>query len=191
MKSHITSIKYDYKHWKLFMLIGAFFILIGIYIIFFPFEHNVGAENVFGALGIFTGLGKVYLIFRHKIYVSARKWTLLVAVSEIIAGIFLLTFNGFTMIMLPFLLSFWILAGAITLIEEVSGIQQFHASQSEWLLGAIALTIISAFILAFLPLLGIVTTLIWAASCMIIMGIYYIILSLRLKGIASIYHQKG
>lgn len=188
MKPHITTIKDDCKHWKIFIAIGILFILIGFYTILFPFEHRIGSENIFGALGVLTGAGKIYFIFRHKAQIAIRKWTMSVAFSEIIAGIFLLTYNGFTMVMLPFLLSFWILAGAITLIEEASGIQQFHASQYEWLLGAIGLTIISTFILAFLPLLGIVTTLFWAASCMIIMGVYYVLLSFRLKAITKIHH---
>ena len=187
MKPHITTIKNDCKHWKLFITIGVFFILMGIYTIFFPFEHNIGSGNIFGALGVLTGVGKIYLVVKHRTSILERKWTVLVAMSEIVAGTFLLIYSGFTMIMLPFLLSFWILAGAITLIEEVSGLQQFHTSQYEWLLGAIGVTILFTFILAFLPLLGIVTTLIWAATCMIVMGVYYIFLSFRLKAISRIH----
>jgi len=188
MKHHITLIKNNSKHWPLFLIAGVVFTLTGIYCLFYPFAKPIGVAHIFGILALLTGIAKIVFSVKNKNDVPGWIWHLGIGVSDLLMGIVLLTYTGFSMIILPFLLSFWILAGTVTLIEEVSDIKNFHTPENEWIVAGGIFTLLSSFIVAFLPIIGVITTIFWSAASFIATGLFYIILSLRLKSIEDTFH---
>jgi uncharacterized membrane protein HdeD (DUF308 family) len=183
MQPHITLIKKDSKRWLALLLTGIIFIGVGCYSLLHPFAKNVSISRVFGAIALLTGIIKAVFTYTHKQVISYWKRHILVGFFDVLIGIFLLTFNGIFSLILPFILSFWILSGGISVMEETTDVNLFHTSDIDWLIVGGVLTIVSFFIVAYIPLLGSLAAVFFTTIFIIVVGLFYVALSWRLRSI--------
>ncbi|WP_207632935.1 HdeD family acid-resistance protein [Foetidibacter luteolus] len=187
MKYHISFIKNDSRHWSLFMCAGALFIVSGVYIAFFPFTRQWPVAHLFGFLALLAGIWKITFSAAKRGFVKRWKWHFAVGVSDMVAGAFLLVYQGYSSFIWPFLLGFWILAGIVTLFAELSDVNMMKATESEWLVAGAMLTILSPVLVTVLPVLGVVTTILWITVFLVVTGLFFIYLAIRLRHIKIRY----
>ena len=190
MKHHVTLIKKDSKSWFVFLLIGTVFIVAGCYTLLCPFTKYASVARVFGILALLTGIIKIVFSFKHRQVLSYWQRHIAIGISDTLIGIFLITFQGFSTLILPFILSFWILSGGIAVSEEAADIKIFHTSDTDWMIIGGAATLSSLFIIAYLPLLGSLAVMLSTVTFLIIIGVFYLILALKLKLIRKELHHE-
>src|SRR4051794_343378 len=120
MKHHITLVKNNSRGWLAFLLVGIVFTVAGCYSLLYPFAKNVSVSRIFGTLALLTGIIKIVFSFKHKQVLSYWQRHLAIGIADTLIGIFLITFQGFSTFILPFILSFWILSRGIAISEEAA-----------------------------------------------------------------------
>ena len=67
------------------------------------------------------------------------------------------------------------------MIEEITDINIFRTKDINWMLAGGVLTVVAIFVAAYLPILGSLTAVLAAAIFLIVVGLFYILLALRLR----------
>jgi uncharacterized membrane protein HdeD (DUF308 family) len=181
MKSHMESIRKDGKYWTAFLLIGIAFIITGSYSVFYPFAKHVSVARIMGLLALLIGVIRAGSSVKNRQAIAHWHRQVSIGIFNAAIGIFLLSYQGISMLILPFLLSFWVLSGSIALIEEATDINIFHTTDADWMLVGSILTVVAFLVAAYLPILGSITAVLAASIFLIIIGLFYIFLSLRLR----------
>lgn len=181
MQSHITLIKKDSKSWIAFLILGVIFIVMGYYCLLHPFAKNISITRLFGALALLTGIIKALFSNKHKPDIPYWKRHMLIGIADILIGIFLLSIHGIFKWIFPFIFSFCILSGGISVAEEATDVKLLHTSDTDWMFLGGVLTLVSFVAVAYLPLLGSLATVLFTTIALFIIGLIYIFLSWRLK----------
>ena len=189
MKSHVAFIRKDSNYWTAFLLIGITFIISGCYSVLYPFAKYASVARMVGMLSLLTGLIKVIFSVRNKHAITHWRRQAAIGALNIAIGVFLLSRQGFSILVLPSLLSFWVLSGSVALIEEATDIKVFHTTDADWMLVGGILTIVAFFVTAYIPVLGSITAILAAAIFLITVGLFYIFLSFRLRVIRKEFHN--
>jgi len=181
MKQHLALVRKDSKYWVVFLLIGFLFMITGGYSLLYPFAKNISIARIMGLLALLIGTVKIVLSIRKKAGIACWKRHVAIGISNVLIGIFMVSYQGFSMLVLPFLLSFWILSGGIAMIEETTDINFFRTSDTDWMLAGGILTVVCFFIAAYIPFLGAITAILAAAVFLFVTGLFYVFLALRLR----------
>jgi len=177
----MTLIRKDSKYWAIFLFIGVIFIITGSYSVFYPFAKHTGIARIMGLLTLLIGIMKVGFSMKDKQAIVHWQRQIALGIFNVLIGVFLLIYQGVSMLILPFLLSFWIVSSCIALIENISDINVFHSTDADWMLVGGILTVVAFLVAAYLPILGSLIAVLAAAIFLVIVGIFYIFLSLRLR----------
>lgn len=179
MLQHIRLVKNDSRYWVVFLITGTILILAGVYGTFYPFSTHTGLARFTGVAALHIGMVKLAFAFSNK-KIHGRKWQIVIASMDLTAGLLLLFYTGSGLFILPFLLSFWILAGLATLLETISGIKLSTYSETEKLAGALMMSLVCGAVVTYIPLVGVFVTIFFTVVILIITGAFYLFLSLRL-----------
>jgi len=177
----LALIRKDSKYWTIFLLIGIAFIITGSYSLVYPFARHTSIALIMGLLSLLIGIIKVIVSVKNKLAIMHWQRQIALGVFNILIGVFLLSYQGISVLILPFLLSFWVVSSCVALIEKVTDINVFHSTDADWMLVGGILTVVAFLVAAYLPILGSVTAVLAAAIFLVIVGIFYIFLSLRLR----------
>ncbi|MBW1836587.1 MAG: DUF308 domain-containing protein [Deltaproteobacteria bacterium] len=119
--------------------------------------------------------------------ISARKdmdnwgWRLAEGILDALFGIMLLANPGITAAVIPFLIGFWAFFYGILLFVDSFGSKK--AGYKNWWLELIAgiLTVIFGYIIAFNPVISVLTITVLIGISLLIVGIYNVVLSFDIK----------
>lgn len=154
--------------------------LAGVYGTFYPFSTRIGLARFTGVAALHIGIVKLAFALSNRKIAQAKKWHITTAVLDLVAGVLLLFYTGSGLFILPFLLSFWVLAGLVSLLETISGIKLSSYSETEKIAGALMISLICAAVVTYLPLIGIFITIFFTVVTLVITGAFYLFLSIRL-----------
>lgn len=188
MLQHIHLIKNDGRHWTVFLVTGTVLMIAGIYGTFYPFSTHTGLARFTGVAALHVGVVRAAFALSNRKTVSGFKWHVIIALLDLTAGLLLLFYTGSGLFILPFLLSFWILAGLVTLLETVSGIKLSSYSDTEKLAGAVMMSLLCGAMVTYLPLIGVFVTIVFTVVTLISIGAFYLFISIRLWLVQRKYH---
>lgn len=180
-KSTISEIRTDIKNWWVLLLIGILFIGIGILVFANPFESYVSLAGFFAASMMVSGLFQKWFAISNNNELEGWGWQLALGIMEFTIGLVLIFNLDFTIAILPFYVGFWLLFKSFALIGFSFELKS-HKVMNWWyfIVFGLLLTILS-WLIILNPLFGGMTIVIWTGIALIVAGIAYILLSLKLK----------
>ncbi|MBN9295639.1 MAG: DUF308 domain-containing protein [Filimonas sp.] len=169
------------KNWWLFVLFGIIFLVTGIWMLFTPLSSFLSLAILFSILILANGVSHLIFTISNWDHIDGRGWYLASAIMELVIGLILFVYPGITLITLPFIVGFWLIFRSVFVISAAFEMRNIGASDWGWLLlGGIILLLFSACVILN-PLVGAVYLVIITAIAIIMMGIAYTILGLRLR----------
>ena len=181
LKSTYKEIRTDIKNWWILMVLGILFVVLGIFVFTNPLESYMTIAVFFAVSMLISGLFQKWFAISNRDELIGWGWQLALGIMEAIIGIVLLFNLNFTMSVLPIYVGFWLLFKAFALIGFSFELKSYKVSNWwYYLVFGLFLTILSWFIILN-PLFGGITIVVWTGIALIVAGIAYTILSVKLK----------
>lgn len=167
------------KYWWMVLLYGIVAVLCGLYAIAAPIGAAIVFTWIIGAMSLADGVVSLFGIARKE-RVQSKGWLVFYALTSVLFGLVAIVFPIVTASVLMIFLGAWlIIAGVFRIILAIEIRKQIN---NEWLMiasGVLSILLGGLFLLS--PLAGIVTMSIWIGAAIILLGIFQIMTSLRLK----------
>lgn len=182
MSSLIQEFRRELKYWWLYLLLGAFFIFFGIYMLFNPGLSYEGLTYAFGWIIFFNGIFEVAFSIVNRKFMLGWSWYLMGGIISVMIGGYLLQRTDVSAIAIPIILGLWMLFGSMRIISSAVDLQRFHVKGWGWILFfGILLSIVSFAVLSDPKGVGMLTALTLAAFAFISYGLGYEMYALQLK----------
>ncbi|MDA2803509.1 HdeD family acid-resistance protein [Nocardiopsis suaedae] len=173
---------YMTRHWWVLTVRGALAVLFGVLAVFWPGITAVALAVLFGAYALVDGVLAGVLAFRTS--GSDRTPLVVEAVLGVLIGVVALIWPLATVIVLTILIGAWAVFTGV--VEIVTAVRLRKEISGEWLyiLGG-ALSVCFGLLIWFWPLQGAVAIALIIGVYAILFGVVFIVLSLRLRSMAS------
>ncbi len=179
----INDVAGSVKHWYLYMIVGALFLIVGVYMLFVPVESYVALSLLFAIMFIVAGVASVVYSISNREELSGWGWVLALGILSILMGVLMLIHPGLSMVTLAFLVGFTVLFQSASMFGY--SFEMKDQGVSDWwvvmTLGVLGM--IFAFILLFNPQFAGLSLVVWTAMAFMIIGFMEIYVSFKLKGV--------
>ena len=169
------------KYWFLPFILGIAFILVGIWVYFTPAVSYMALSMLFAATFVVSGLLGMIHAITNKDYLIGWGWSMIAGIAELLIGILLLARPEITAVVLALFVGFAILFRSITAIFWSLEIKKLQISNWVSLLILGVLGAIFAFILLWNPILAGLTIVIYTSLAFIMIGMFQVYFSLKLR----------
>ncbi|MDN3204950.1 HdeD family acid-resistance protein [Algoriphagus sediminis] len=182
MSNPIKSLKNSIKHWYLVTIIGAVFIILGIWVFQTPMASYLLLATIFSISFITTGVAEIAFALGNRERLENWGWYLASGGFSTLIGILLLSNPGLSMVTLPLYVGFGVLFRAIAGISFALSLKDTGTEYQSLLWLSIG-GVILAFLLIYNPGFVGMTLVTLTALVFILLGIVAIIFSLKLKDV--------
>jgi len=163
------------RHWWVFVLRGAGFFFLAIYLLGSPENALQIMGYLFSLAILFAGLTEIFHAYNDK-YSTVRSWHWIIGIVDIILGFILFSHVGTSVAILRIVLGLYILFRGISIL---SFRQSF--GRNWWVTIGGLIVFIFGLIVLFNGAFGNMTMVTWSAIAFLVMGLLNILLGLRLK----------
>src|SRR5699024_1404951 len=186
MSTFIKSVRNTVKHWYIPAIIGALFIILGIYVFTVPESTYKTLATLFSLSFLISGVLETYFSLRNKNELEGWGRYLASGIFNLIIGIILISKSGMAAAILPFFIGFTLLFRSFQGIGFAMDLK--NRGELRWGNLAIAsiLGIIFSFLLIVNPLFTGMYLVIFTALAFIFTGIKAIVLSFQLRKLKKI-----
>lgn len=181
MSGFLHSLTNTVKHWYLPLIIGILFILLGAYIMTVPLETYVTLSIFFSVSFFVTGLLEVVFSLQNSRSLQGWGWYLVSSLLSLAIGIYLMTYPGISITILPFVIGFTLLFRSFQLLGIAFDLKSSKVLGWGNLAIASVLGIILSFLLIANPLFTMVSVVTLTALSFMMVGIAAIVLAFNLK----------
>lgn len=171
------------KHWYLPLISGIVFIGIGILVFNTPLTSYLTLAAIFAITFLFTGILEILYAIGNRKGSDHWGWSLAGGIVDFLLGILLVSRPDITIIVLPFYIGFGILFRSIMAIGWSLELRRQQIGDWGNLLGVGIIGAVAAFILLWNPLLAGMTIIFYTALAFVVIGIFQVYLSFKLKKI--------
>lgn len=174
------------NHWWLILIAGILLLGIGIWIIVSPFQSFFDISIVISVGMMVSGFLEMIFSVRNRKSIKGWIWMLASGIIDFFVGACLFNFSLVTMVMLPLIVSIWILFRGIVATGYSLYIRSFGIKSWRWL-ACIAITIVLLTLLILLyPIYGVKTLIAYTGIGFILSGLFRVYLSLKFKKIKEL-----
>lgn len=169
------------------MLAGILCIIAGICVFAFPLESYVTLSILFGVLMLLTGAAQLIIASTSGNYLMMRGYFIVGGVLDVILGIFLCVYPGVSLVVLPIMMGLWLMYHSFMIISFGGDMDTFRLSGGGMLiLLGVLLLILSIFVLVDPFSVGVVTVLTVAGVGLIMLGLIFCAISVKLKDLHKV-----
>lgn len=169
------------KHWYLLLILGAIFVIMGIWILRTPVSSLIALTIFFAVTFLVSGIFEtIYAIANRKI-TDNWGWNLAGGVIDLLIGIILIANPGLSIVFLLFYVGFALVFRAIMTIGWAMQLNKQGFRNWGWVLAAGILGLLFSFLVLWNPAITGFVLVIYLAVAFIMVGIAQIVLSFRLK----------
>lgn len=180
------------RHWWLLLIAGLLCIAAGICVFVFPVESYVTLSILFGILMLLTGAAQLIIASTSGNYLMMRGYYIVGGVLDVILGIFLCVYPGVSLMALPIIMGLWLMYNSFIIISLGGDMDTFRLSGGGMLIVlGILLLILSIFVLIDPFSVGIITVLTVAGIGLILLGIVFCAISVRLKDLHKVMETEN
>jgi len=173
--------KRKFTYWWFPLLFGVIFIIIGIWILRSPVESLETITKIIGVIAIVSGT--VQLLFTLSNWKRIPGWgfQLMGGAIDLAIGIILVVNPAILLKIITIFVGIWLIVNSVTLLSRVWKTKQAKSVTWKWelILGFLLLLLAILFILH--PMILGISIALWTAMAFIILGLFRIILTIRLK----------
>ena len=171
------------KNWWLVLIKGIILIILAFVIFRHPVGTLVGITFYMGIGLLLTGIVLIIAAIAARNDMENWGWRLAEGILDALIGFMFLANPGITAAVIPFLIGFWAVFYGILLFVDSFGSKK--AGNKNWWLELIAgiLTAIFGYIIAFNPVISLLTITTLIGISLLIVGVFNIVLSFDIKKI--------
>lgn len=175
------SINRKPQYWVVPLLFGIAFIIIGFWILRSPEESFEKITKFIGIIILVSGL--IQLFFTIKGRRGVPGWGFLLAgdVFDIAVGIALLLNPSLLLKLITLFVGIWLIANSISIFIKAAETRKEQKSFWTWELGLGIFLMILAVIILWHPMLLGISIAVWTGLAFVIMGVFRIMLTFRLR----------
>lgn len=181
MSGLLKQAKQVVSNWWLFVILGVFLIIGGIWVMMTPVGSYISLSIFFSAMVFVNGIFDIVFSISNRQMLKGWGWYLTGGILEVLIGVILVIHPGITMAILPFVLGFWLMTGAVSTISGAFDLKSFHVKGWGWVLVLGVLLMISGFMVMANPIFGSGAIVIITSVAIITYGSSYIIFGIKLK----------
>jgi len=172
------------QYWWLMFCSGMLFIVLGIWMLAAPVSSYLSLSLLFAFGMIFAGIFETtFAISNHK-RLHGWGWTLSGGLIDIVLGSYLLNFPLLTMVVMPIIIGLWMLFRGFMAISSSIELRAYGVLDWVWLLLTGILIVVLSVLIIGDPFFGDINIVVWTAFAFLLSGIFRILLSLQLRGLA-------
>ncbi len=180
------EVKRSVKNWWLFVVLGIFFIIGGIWVMTTPLESYITLAIFFSVMIFVNGIFDIVFSISNSNMLKGWGWHLAGGILEVLMGIVLMIHPGLTMAILPLMLGFWLMFGAVSTISGAFDLKSYYVKGWGWVLVLGILLMIFSFMVIANPIFGAKSIVIMTSIAIIIYGVSYITIGLQLKKVKDV-----
>jgi uncharacterized membrane protein HdeD (DUF308 family) len=173
------------KHWYLPLIAGILFVVFGIYIFTVPLAAYVTLSIVFSIAFYFSGFSDIFFALNNQKSLDGWGWYLISGILTVLFGVYLMIYPGITMEILPFVVGFALLFRSFQGLGFALDLKKLGVSWGNLAFVSV-LGIILSFILLAKPLAAAISVVTITACTLIIVGVFGILLSFKLKSLKDL-----
>lgn len=181
MPGLLKEVKRSVKNWWLFLIMGIFMIIGGIYVMFIPLESYITLSIFFAAMVFVNGIFDIAFSISNYKVLKGWGWHLAGGILETLMGIVLMIHPGLTMAILPLMLGFWLMFGAVSTISGAFDLKSYYVKGWGWVLVLGILLMIFSFMVIANPIFGSGTIVIMTSLAIVSYGISYVTIGIQLR----------
>ena len=151
-----------------------------------PLESYLTLSIIFSVAFLLTGLLEIAFSISNRKELEGWGWHLALGILTLLVGIMLVDNSAITMVTLPFFVGFVVLFRSIMAISTSLELRNYYVLDWGYLFGMGIVGTIFSFMLLFNPSFAGFSLVIWTGLSLVILGIYSIYLSLKLKKLKDI-----
>ena len=178
--------KAAFKNWWLVLIKGIILIILAFVVFRHPVGTLVGITFYIGMGLLLTGIVLIIAAVAARNDIENWGWRLAEGILDALIGIMLLANPGITAAVIPFLIGFWAIFYGILLLADSFGSKK--SGYKNWWFELIAgiLTVIFGYIIAFNPVISLLTITTLIGISLLIVGIFNVVLSFDIKKIKKV-----
>ena len=172
------------QYWWTYLLLGLFFIGVGIWLFFDPVEQLSSFHRLLAVFVILSGFYQVVIgAWRHDTE-ERWWWKMIIGGLEFFLGLAALFFPGFSSVLLGAVVAGWMLLRGAFLITFAFRLRKLEAQPWFWLLAGGILTILLSAFVFFNPSESL-SIFFWIALNLLVTGLFHVLLSFDLRSLKA------
>ncbi|MFV0376040.1 MAG: HdeD family acid-resistance protein [Mangrovibacterium sp.] len=180
-RNFIKTIESSIKHWYVPLIVGALFVIIGIYTLVSPLESYVALAIVFSISFLVSGLSEIIFSISNRHEIDNWGWNLTFGIFTFLIGLLLVANPEISITTLPFYVGFLVLFRSIMGISFAIELKNYGILDWGNLMAISVLGVLFSFLLLWNPLFAGMTIVFWTGLALITIGIFSVLLSFKLK----------
>ena len=176
-----ASEKKALTYWWVPLLFGVLFIGTGIWIFKAPAESFATFTKVIGVVILVSGTTELFLTISKRRGIPGWGLQLTGGLIDMVIGIILILNPSILLKIITLFVAAWLIVSSVTVIMRASAAKQSDHAYWKWELILGVFLLLLAILLLWHPLILGFTIAIWTASAFIILGVFRIVLTIRLR----------
>ncbi|NME71917.1 HdeD family acid-resistance protein [Flammeovirga aprica] len=176
-----NSLQRSIKHWYLPLISGILFIIAGVFTFTYPIESYVALSTLFSVTFIIMGISDITFSILNRKVIKGWGWQLLLGFTYTLLGIFLIKNPAISIVTLPMYVGFSFLIRAIGTISFSQDLRRFGLISHDPLMFIGVVGLIFSLILIWNPVFAGFTIITLTGVTCILLGVYHVSLSMKLK----------
>lgn len=181
----LRNVRDSVRHWYLLLILGIILVLVGIWVFLTPVESYVALAMLFATAFLVTGIIEIVYAMSNSKRTNNWGWSLVGGIIDFLIGFLLVSHPQITVAILPFFIGFAILFRSIMAIGWSLELRKLRVVDWGNLLAVGILGLIFSFIILWNPLFGGMTIVFYTGLAFIVIGVFQIYLSLKLRKLKS------
>lgn len=181
MTSLLKEVKRTVKNWWIFLILGIFLVICGFWVMMTPVESYITLAIFFSVMVFANGIFDIAFSISNSKILKGWGWHLAGGILETLLGVILIIHPALTMNILPLMLGFWLMFGAVSIISGAFDLKSYKINGWGWMLVLGIILMVFSFMVIGNPIFGSGTIVIMTSIAIITYGISYITFGLHLK----------
>ncbi len=174
------------RQWYLILILGIILIIVGIWVFSTPVLSYATLSLLFAVSFFVTGILEIVYAISNRKEMNNWGWSLVGGIIDLLIGILLMALPLTAMMFLAFYVGFGILFRSVMAIGKAIDLKKLKAGDWGYLLFIGILGLLFSFILIWNPVFAGFTIIFYTGMAFIIMGIFQVFLSLRLRKVKKL-----
>ncbi|WP_075591347.1 HdeD family acid-resistance protein [Labilibacter marinus] len=181
MTNFLKVAKNSVKHWYLLTISGVVFIALGIWVFATPLESYLTLALVFTLSFLVSGISEIIFSISNRKEIDGWGWTLSMGLLNVIIGVLLFIHPAISITTLPFFVGFTVMYRSVYAISMSIDLRNYGVMEWGNLLAIGIIGLLFSFLLIVNPLFSGLSLVVLTGITFVIMGIYTIYYSVKLK----------
>lgn len=169
------------SYWWVPMLFGVIFIITGIWILRSPVESYEQITKMIGVIILVSGTTQILFTIGNRKAIPGWEFQTVGGLIDLVIGIILILNPAILLKIITLFVGIWLIVNSITLIKRAMEARKVKQNYWKWELGLGLLLLLLAVLFLWHPMMIGFTIAIWSAWAFIILGIFRIALTIRLR----------